>query len=231
MNNRAVAACVAVLCACGAPTMASAQEAAAWSVDGRVGVVSDYRDRGYTLSAGDAVVQGEATLSHASGGYAGLWASGIEEYGMGPDGDGATIEVTLYAGWAGSTAGFDIDLGVWANVYPDGDDVNYVEFPVQIGRTFGAATFSSGAVWAPSQTGTGDAANTWVWTRADYAPDSWPVSLHARIGHEDGGFAPDGKTDWLVGLQAPLGPVILGIDWVDSDTEDNALVASVFWGF
>lgn len=231
MNNRAVAACVAVLCACGAPTMASAQEAAAWSVDGRVGVVSDYRDRGYTLSAGDAVVQGEATLSHASGGYAGLWASGIEEYGMGPDGDGATIEVTLYAGWAGSTAGFDIDLGVWANVYPDGDDVNYVEFPVQIGRTFGAATFSSGVVWAPSQTGTGDAANTWVWTRADYAPDSWPVSLHARIGHEDGGFAPDGKTDWLVGLQAPLGPVILGIDWVDSDTEDNALVASVFWGF
>lgn len=211
--------------------MASAQEAAAWSVDGRVGVVSDYRDRGYTLSAGDAVVQGEATLSHASGGYAGLWASGIEEYGMGPDGDGATIEVTLYAGWAGSTAGFDIDLGVWANVYPDGDDVNYVEFPVQIGRTFGAATFSSGVVWAPSQTGTGDAANTWVWTRADYAPDSWPVSLHARIGHEDGGFAPDGKTDWLVGLQAPLGPVILGIDWVDSDTEDNALVASVFWGF
>lgn len=229
MKYRVIAASLAALLASSVPALA--QEAGPWSVEGRVGVVSDYRDRGYTLSAEDPVLQGEATLSHASGLYAGVWGSGIEEYGVGPDGDGATVEVTLYAGWAGSAGGFDIDLGVWSNVYPDGDDVNYVEFPVQIGRTFGDATFSTGVVWAPAQTGTGDEANTWVWTRADYAPESWPVSLHAMVGHEDGGFAPDGKTDWRVGLEAPVGAFTLGVDWVDSDTEDNAVVASVFWGF
>lgn len=210
---------------------AFAQEAGPWSVEGRVGVVSDYRDRGYSLSARAPVLQGEATVSHSSGLYTGVWGSGIEEYGVGLDGDGATVEITLYAGWAGSAAGFDIDLGVWQNVYPDGDGVNYVEFPLQAGRTVGDATFSVGLVWAPAQTGTDDDANTWAWTRADYAPESWPVSLHLMVGHEDGGFAPDGKTDWRLGLEAPVSGVTLGIDWVGSDTEDDAVVASVFWGF
>lgn len=202
-----------------------------WTVEGRVGVVSDYRDRGYTLSDQDPAPQGELTVGHASGLYGGVWGSGIAEYGVGADGDGAEIEVTLYAGWAGAVGGFDLDLGVWQNVYPDGDEVNYVEFPLQVGRAFGDATLSTGVVWAPAQAGTGDEANTWVWTRADYAPEAWPVSLHAQLGHEDGGFAPDGKTDWRVGLAAPAGPFTLGLDWVDSDTEDSALVVSLFRGF
>ena len=202
-----------------------------WTVEGRVGVVSDYRDRGYTLSGGEPVIQGEITAAHASGVYGGVWGSGIEEYGFGADGDGAEVEVTLYAGWAGAAAGFDLDVGVWQTLYPDGTEVNYVEFPLQAGRTFGDATFSTGVVWAPAQTGTGDEANTWVWTRADLAPEAWPVSLHATIGHEDGGFAPDGKTDWRVGLEAPVGGFTIGLDWVDSDTEDSAVVGSLFRSF
>lgn len=229
MNYPALTAGLAALLASAAPALG--QDGAPWTVEGRISVVSDYRDRGYTLSDEQPAIQGEATLSHASGLYGGVWASGIDEYGIGADGDGATIEVTFYVGWAGSVSGFDVDLGVWSNVYPDGEDVDYVEFPFQIGRTFGDATFSSGVVWAPSQTGTGDAANTWVWTRAEYWPEAWPVSLHATLGHEDGGFAPDGKTDWRIGVEAPLGGFILGLDWVDSDTEDSAVVASVFRPF
>lgn len=202
-----------------------------WTVEGRVGVVSDYRDRGYTLSGEEPALQGEVTVGHSSGLYGGVWASGIEEYGVGADGDGAEVETTLYAGWAGTLAGFDIDVGVWQNLYPDGDEVNYVEFPLQVGRALGDATFSGGVVWAPAQAGTGDEANTWLWTRAEYAPAAWPVSLHAMLGHEDGGFAPDGKTDWRVGVEAPAGAFTLGLDWIDSDTEDSALVGSVFWGF
>lgn len=229
MIHRAITAGLAALLATAAPAMA--QDAGPWSAEGRIGAVSDYRDRGYTLSAGDPSIQGEVTLAHETGLYGGVWGASIEEYGIGADGDGATVEVTLYAGWAGSAGGFDVDLGVWQNIYPDGDGVNYVEFPLQIGRTFGDATFSTGVVWAPAQTGTGDEANTWVWTRADYAPQAWPVSLHAALGHEDGGFAPDGKTDWRLGVAAPLGDFTLGVDWVDSDTEDSAVVASVFWSF
>ena len=212
------------------PGVAVAQDPE-WAVSGRLGVVSDYRDRGYTLSDQEPVAQGEVTVSHTSGLYGGVWASGIDEYGIGTDGDGAEVEVTLYAGWAGDVAGFEVDVGVWQNLYPDGDYVNYVEFPLEVSRAIADATFSAGVVWAPAQTGTGDEDNRWVWTRAEYAPQAWPVSVHASLGHEDGGFAPDGKTDWRVGVAAPVGDFTLGIDWVDSDTEDSAVVASVFWGF
>jgi hypothetical protein len=128
-------------------------------------------------------------------------------------------------------AGLDVDVGVWDNFYPGGTDVNYVEFPLEVGRAFGDLTLTTGVVWAPAQTGTGDEDNTWVWGRAEYAPGSWPVSVHAALGHEDGGFAPDGKTDWRVGVVAPVAGFKFGLDWVDSDTEDSAAVVSVFREF
>lgn len=202
-----------------------------WTVEGRVGVVSDYRDRGYTLSEQEPALQGDVTVGHASGLYGGVWGSSIDEYGVGADGDGSEIEVTLYAGWAGAVGDFDVDLGVWQNLYPDGEEVNYVEFPLQVGRTFGDTTLSTGVVWAPSQKGAGDEANTWLWTRGEYAPEAWPVSLHAQLGHEEGGFSPDGKTDWGVGIEAPFRGLNVGLDWVDSDTEEGAVVARVYWAF
>lgn len=202
-----------------------------WSVEGRAGVVTDYRDRGYALSDEAAAVQGEITLAHASGWYGGLWGSTIEEYGIGADGDGAEVEITLYTGWAGHAGGFDVDFGLSRTVYPDGEDVDYTEVPIQIGRSFGHTTLSLGAIWAPAQTGTGNEANTWVWTRVEHAPDVWPVSVHATLGREEGGFAPEGKTDWRLGVEAPAGPLTLGLDWVESDVEEGALVASVFWTF
>lgn len=217
-----------VMAAVLAPGGVQAQD---WTWSGRVGAVSDYRDRGYTLSEGNAVLQGELTLSHASGVYGGVWASGIAEYGADMSGEGASTEVTLYAGWAGTVAGLDVDVGVWDNFYPGGTDVNYVEFPLEVARAFGDLTLTTGVVWAPAQTGTGDGDNTWVWGRAEYAPGSWPVSVHAALGHEDGGFAPDGKTDWRVGVVAPVAGFKFGLDWVDSDTEDSAAVVSVFREF
>lgn len=53
-----------VMAAVLAPGGVQAQD---WTWSGRLGAVSDYRDRGYTLSEGNAVLQGELTLSHASG--------------------------------------------------------------------------------------------------------------------------------------------------------------------
>ena len=203
------------------PTCVAAQD---WSLDAALGMVSEYRDRGYDLSGGRPSAQGEIGLSHAGGAYGGLWAADIADYG------GAEVELTAYLGWAGSVGAWDVDVGVWQNVYPDGTDVDYVEFPVQIGRSFGDLGVSAGAVWAPAQTGTDDEQNLWVWTRMDWAPETWPVSLHARVGHEDGGFAPDGKIDWLLGAEAPVGQgFTVGIDWVDSDVEDGALVARLGW--
>lgn len=206
--------------------LASANPAGAqsWSWETMAGVASEYRDRGWDLSAGRPSAYGEFTASHASGAYGGVWAADIADY------EGAEVELTGYVGWAGAVGGWDVDVAVWQNVYPDGVDVDYVEFPVQVGRTFGAAAVSAGAVWAPAQSGTGDDENLWVWTRFDWAPEAWPLSFHARVGHEDGGFAPDGKTDWLVGAEAPVAHGFsIAVEWVESDLEDGAVVAKLEW--
>lgn len=202
-----------------------------WTAEATVGAVSDYRYRGYSLSDGDPALQGGATLIHRSGFYADVFVSTIDEYGVGDDGDGAEVEITGSFGWSGAVSGYDIDVSVLAYRYPDGDDVDYVEVPVQVSRTFDALTGTLGFAYAPDQSALGDEDNRYGWAGLTYAPDAWPIGLNGRLGHEDGAFAPEGKTDWEVGLSRNLGPATLGLAWTDSDRTDGALVASLFVGF
>ena len=75
------------------PHLASAQEApSSWSVEAKIGAVSDYRYRGVSLSGEDPVVQGGVTAWHsASGFYGSVWASTIEPYGLDANGEGAEV--------------------------------------------------------------------------------------------------------------------------------------------
>lgn len=214
------------------PVFAQDGVSAEWTVSGAAGVVSDYRYRGYSLSDGRPAAQAGLTASHSSGVYGDVYVSTIEEYGLGDDGEGAHIEATFSLGWAGAIAGFDIDTAVSAYRYPGGTDVSYFEIPVQAGRTMGALTATVGASWAPGgQRALADESNRYVWGALDLAPETWPVTLRGTIGFEDGAWAPGGKTDWLIGMALPMGPVVLGVDYVDSSTDGGAMVASLFVSF
>lgn len=228
---RRLAAALMLLLLGASPTLA--QDAGSrWTVEGVAGAVSDYRYRGLSLSGGDPAAQAGLTVSHAGGLYGDAYLSSIEEYGAGADGDGARVEATLTLGWAGAVAGFDVDAGVAAYLYPGGTDVSYVELPLQVGRTHGPLTWTLGAAWAPGgQAALGGRSNRYVWGGVELAPDGLPVSVRATAGRESGAYAPGGKTDWLVGAVLPLGPLALGLDYVDSDAGDSAVVASVFLKF
>lgn len=230
-RHLAPAALAAVLLAGLVCPAGAAAQTSPWTLEGTAGVVSDYRYRGYSLSGGDPALQGGLTLTHASGLYGDVYLSSIDEYGLDADGNGAELEVTVTGGWAGAIAGFDVDAGVSAYQYPDGSNVNYVEIPAQLGRTVGPWTWTLGAAYAPEQSALGDEDNRYVWGGADFAPGTWPLSLGATIGYEDGAYAPGGKTDWLIGASAPLGPVVIGLSWVDSDADEGAVVASLFASF
>ena len=116
--------------------------------------------------------------------------------------------------------------------YPDGSDVDYIEIPVSASRTVGAFTTTLGVAWAPAQDNLGGDDNLYVSIGGDYAPESWPVSLNAQIGREDGAFA-DGKIDWAVGLAKDVGPVSLTLQYTDSDGpgSDSAVVGGISVGF
>ena len=211
-------------------TAAWAQDAN-WTVAGEAGVVSDYRYRGLSLSGTEPALQAGLTVEHASGFYADGYVSSIEEYGVGADGDGAKSEFTLTSGWAGMWSGLEVDAAVSYVAYPDGSGVNYVEFPVEIARTVGNARLSVGIAYAPAQDALGDEDNGYAWVGVDYGRANWPFELTARVGREDGAYAPGGKTDWTVGAEVPVGAVSLGLAWTDSDVDDGAVVASVFARF
>lgn len=65
-------------------------------VSTNIAVVSNYLFRGVTQTDGSPAVQGGIDFEHASGFYAGTWASNVDF------GDEISYELDLYAGFAGS---------------------------------------------------------------------------------------------------------------------------------
>lgn len=203
-------------CAVAAVGTAAQAEEDTWKLSGEIGVVSDYQYRGYSLSGSDWALQGGLTLNAPSGFYATVWSSMIEEYGIGSDGDGAKAELDVSVGRAFSAGGLDWDASFQYYGYPDGSDVDYFETILTASRTTGAFTTTAGIEYAPSQDNLGGDDNLYLFLGGDYAPEHWPVSVSAQIGHEEGAFA-DGKLDWQLGLAKDIGPVSLSVTYADSD--------------
>lgn len=212
--------------AMGAGLLASG--AHAQEIDFNLTVLSDYRFRGYSLSDEQPALQGEVAVSGASGFYGWAWASTIDEYGQDASGEGATVELDFGAGRAFSLGAYDLDLGVSLYTYPGGHDVNYVEIPVSVSRQAGAWAWKLGAEYAPAQSNLGDEDNTYVYGTLNIAPDTWPVSVNAALGWEDGAYA-DKKTDWSLGVTKAFGPVSLSATYVGTDAPGvgDALVGSL----
>ncbi len=106
-----------------AATEGSPAPASPHSVSANIGVVSNYIWRGVTQTDDGAAVQGGLDYSHASGFYAGTWASNID-WGS----DSPNYELDLYLGFGGSIIeDLDYDLNVIYYAYPDGDDADFSE--------------------------------------------------------------------------------------------------------
>ena len=71
-----------------------AAPAMAIDLSAEVGLVSEFRYRGYSLSDGNPAVQGSLTLEHDSGAYGSIWSSTIEESGFDAD-----VEIDLTGGY------------------------------------------------------------------------------------------------------------------------------------
>ena len=110
--RRTIVAACALACAC----VAHAQ------VSGSVGVVSDYRYRGYSLSDGDPALQASIAYDADNGLYGGLFASSVRDAGD------AGVQFVPYVGFARRDAhGRSWDVGArWSHFTTD-DAWNYAE--------------------------------------------------------------------------------------------------------
>lgn len=212
-----------------------AAPAAAADLSAELGLVSDYRYRGYTLSEGKPAAQGSLTIEHDSGAYASVWSSTIDE----PDFD-ADVEVDLAAGyWLELSEGLGLDLSATYYVYPSESGSNYVEATALLERTAGPTTLRAGLSYVPRQGGTRDEsgrtrANSYLFAGASYQLSDLPLTFRVEIGHERGFFDEverGGKWDWGLGGTLALEKMRLGVTYSGTDAGPDALVASFFIDF
>ena len=197
-----------------------------FTVNGGATLVSDYRFRGISQTDRRFAVQGTLTLSHASGFYATVWGSSIEDYVAA----GGDQEIDLIAGWHRTWNGTTLDLGVLYYYYPGssalipGTNSDFAEPYVSVAHSFGPVTAKATVNYAPRQAalsvGNGKEDNLYLAGDLSATVPTTALTLSAHLGHS---FGPsyltigDGYTDWNVGASYAIGPLTLGVQYVDTD--------------
>lgn len=205
------------------PLFAFGASAFAAETSGEIALVSDYRWRGLSLSDGDPSLQAEATLAFDNGAW--LWGNANS---VGDALGGA--EIALGAGLTRTFAGLEWTLGATRYLYPGEADIDYTEADLTAARTIGALTLSAGIEYAPPQDDVA-APDSYLWIGAEYAA-SERVTLHARVGQDDGAFAPAPFAfDYGLGVSAAVGPICLELSYVDAETATPAIVFGVSRAF
>jgi uncharacterized protein (TIGR02001 family) len=207
------------------------------TVSANVALVSDYRFRGVSQSDKEVALQGGATVTHESGVYAGAWASNLSGWGTF---GGANLELDLFAGIKKPIAsGTTIDVGLTWYMYPGGaDTTDFAEPYLKLGTTIGPANLLAGVAYAPKQKALGNFSNTpqsrgqvqdnlYVWGDASVGIPRTPLTAKVHLGHSNGnpGLGPNGTSvtptgeyfDWSLGVDYVIGPVTLGVSYVDTD--------------
>lgn len=207
-----------------------------FKVSGSVALVSDYRFRGVSQSDKQFALQGGITVTHESGLYASTWASNLAGWGTF---GGANLELDLVGGYKRPLAGGTIDVGLTWYMYPGGADLtDFAEPYVKVSGTLGPATLLAGVAYAPKQKALGNFSNTpqsrgqsednlYLWGDGSVGIPSTPITAKAHIGYSHGnpGLGPNGTSvaptgsywDWLLGVDYVVGPVTLGVAYVDTD--------------
>nr|WP_294848995.1 TorF family putative porin [uncultured Sphingomonas sp.] len=192
---------------------AAADEASGpWEIDAELGVHSDYRFRGISLSNKDPEITAELSVSHESGFYGTLWASNVDLDGSKAD----EVELDVSAGWSKDVGPVNLDVGAVYYLYPSNGDFNYIELYASAGYAIGEGEVRAGFSYAPSQDNIGNKSNRYYFASFDMPLGDTPLSAHGSFGIEDGAFA-DKKRDWLIGVSADVGAGFTAtLDYVDT---------------
>jgi uncharacterized protein (TIGR02001 family) len=207
------------------------------TVSGSAALVSDYRFRGVSQTDEEMAVQAGFTVTHESGAYIGTWASNLSGWGTF---GGANMELDLYGGYKfGVGSGGTLDVGLTWYMYPGGaDETDFAEGYAKLSGTMGPVSLTAGVAYAPKQEALGNYSatpdsrgqkedNLYLWGDGAVGVPSTPVTLKGHIGYSDGnpGLGPNGTSvaptgkywDWLIGADVAVGPLTLGVAYVDTD--------------
>ncbi|MED5544139.1 MULTISPECIES: TorF family putative porin [Novosphingobium] len=244
------AACLALSCFAVA-NPAAAQDDSGLTVSGEATLVTDYRYRGVSMTDREMAIQAGIQVTHESGFYAGTWGSNLSGWGTF---GGSNTELDLFAGYSTDLGnGLNVDAGLTWIMFPGGlDTTDFAELYATVSGDVGPVNIGVGINYAPKQ----EALGTWYYSgfsdgyddpgdkgdnlylHTDLSagiPDT-PLTLNAHFGYSNGNaglgpwgtsLAPTGEyIDWSLGADYALGPLTLGVAYVDTDisrSESNYL--------
>jgi uncharacterized protein (TIGR02001 family) len=205
------------------------EEVPAINCTGTLTLASDYRFRGLTQTNEDPALQGSIECAHASGFYAGLWASNVSWLSDLSSADlpiSSSLEIDYYAGYRMSFAeGWGLDVGAYGYYYP-GDYPRGFTRPYTT-EVFAGVTYDVVGVkyWhtVTNAFGFADSHNS-GYLEANYNPvlgAGWTLNLHAGHQRIDGSDDFD-YTDWKVGVTKDLGRGFsFAVAYIDSNADED----------
>lgn len=195
------------------------------SFGGSVKLGTDYMFRGISNSNEEFQLRGDFNWTHASGFYAGIWASNTDFGGA-----GNSMEMDPYIGYANSIgdSGFSYDVGYFAYFYPGSEvDLDFGEF-YAIGTWSAGAFRVSPSVWYADNYFGEDFLNNvsglaYAVTVAMELPGG--VDASARLGEQsfDSGASGLDYIYYDAGVSKALGDFSLALRWYDTDGVEPGL--------
>ena len=199
-------------------------------------LTTDYVFRGISQSQGKAALQGGFDYAHASGLYIGTWGSNV---GWVDDiaKTNNSLELDLYAGYAGEAGPLSYDVGVLQYYYP-GDKIagtpspDSTELYLALGWEFLELKYSHAISkhlfgWTGTN-GEKTRNSNYVELNAEYeiAP-TWSLSAH--VGHQRIRRNSDASyTDWGLGISKDVGFGTVAFNYSDSDADGSCALSQPY---
>ena len=230
---------LSLVAAFAAPTVAE-EAAGPHTFTANVGVVSNYIFRGISQSQHRPAIQGGVDYAHASGLYAGLWASQVNWTDR-PDWTyqkNNHVEVDVYGGYKGTIGDVGYDVGFIRYFYP-GDfratvggapNVTANTSEVYVGATWNIVSLKYNHVvsqnifgWGGTGANNKSEGSGYIDLTVTY-PVNDTVNLIAHVGRQnikntvETGL-PASYTDWKLGVTKYIGGFVFGLSYIDTDAK------------
>lgn len=129
-------------------------------ISANVALTSNYVFRGISQNDNSLAIQGGFDYEHASGFYAGVWGSNVDDQFFAE----SSIELDTYFGWSGDVGPVGVDIGYLRYNYPDSDPDNPTigyetdtdEFHVGVSKDLGIANVGFTVNYSPDFFDLGD---------------------------------------------------------------------------
>lgn len=204
-------------------TAPAAEPASPHTFTYNVGLFSQYIFRGLTQTGEELALQGGVDYSHASGFYAGAWASNISWLeDAGPAGasayDNSSLELDIYGGYRNTIGetGIGYDIGLLQYIYPGDNNNNWIE-DAETTEIYGALSWKFlqakySHIVSDDAWGTKDGQGTYyAELNANYGIGETGFTINAHVGRQefdgDSVAGPGGNndklysyTDWKLGV-------------------------------